>query len=85
VDEAKGRTEFLLVEKMSPIGIHWLLLNVYGDQTVDVNTASDLMLLFSLGKSESPLLVQIFMSTMCRLLFTSSKNAQQMVVMMFCS
>ena len=28
---------------------------------------------------------QIFMSTMCRLLFTSSKNAQQMVVMMFCS
>ena len=30
--------EFLLVERMAPIDIHWCLLNVYGDQTVDVST-----------------------------------------------
>ena len=31
-------TEFLHTEKMAPTGIHRCLLNIYGDQTVDVNT-----------------------------------------------
>ena len=31
-------TEFLHVEKMSPIDIHQSLLNVYGDQTLNVST-----------------------------------------------
>jgi len=31
-------TEFLHVDKMAPIDIHQNLLNVYGDQAVDVST-----------------------------------------------
>ena len=30
--------EFLCEAKMTPTDIHWCLLNVYGDQTVDVST-----------------------------------------------
>jgi len=30
--------EFLCVEKMAPVNIHQHLLNVYGDQTLDVST-----------------------------------------------
>jgi len=30
--------EFLHVEKITPNDIHQRLLNVYGDQTVDINT-----------------------------------------------
>ena len=33
--------EFLRMEKMAPTDIHWCLLNVYGDQTVDVSAARD--------------------------------------------
>ena len=31
-------TDLLGTEKISPTDIHWHLLNIYGDQTVDVNT-----------------------------------------------
>ena len=31
-------TEFLYAEKMASTAIHWCLLNIYGDQTVDVST-----------------------------------------------
>jgi len=31
--------KFLHTEKISPIDIHWPLLNIYEDQTVDVSTA----------------------------------------------
>ena len=31
-------TEFLHVEKIASIDIHWCLLNIYGDQTVDFNS-----------------------------------------------
>ena len=31
-------TEFLHAEKMAPTDIHLCLLNIYGDQTVHVNT-----------------------------------------------
>lgn len=33
-------TEFLHEENMAPTDIHWLLLNAYGDQTVDVSTVN---------------------------------------------
>ena len=36
-------SEFLRVEKMAPIDIHQCWLNIYGDQTVDVSTVSDVM------------------------------------------
>jgi len=32
-------TEFIPVEKMAPTDIHWCLLNIYGDQTVNVSAA----------------------------------------------
>ena len=31
-------TEFLHAEEIAPIDIQWHLLNVYGDETVDVST-----------------------------------------------
>ena len=31
--------EFLHLEKMAPVDIHQCLLNIYGDQIVDVSTA----------------------------------------------
>ena len=31
-------TEFLHVEKMAPTDVHQRLMNVYGDQTMDVST-----------------------------------------------
>ena len=31
-------TEFLHEEKMAPTDIHWCLLNVYGDQTMDMSS-----------------------------------------------
>jgi len=34
----RGGKEFLHVEKMASIVIHQCLLNIYGDQTVDVST-----------------------------------------------
>jgi len=34
-------TEFLHVEKMAPTDIHWHLLNIDGNQTVDVNTVGN--------------------------------------------
>jgi len=32
-------TKFLYMEKIVPVGIHQLMLNVYGEQTMDVSTA----------------------------------------------
>ena len=74
-------TEFLHVGK------EWhprmCLLNVYGDQTVDVSTVRQWVVHFSSGDSGSPLLVQTafsFTSTACRLLFIAGKNVQLTVV-----
>jgi len=54
------------------------LLNISGDQTVDVSTVRQRVVHFSSGGSGSPLLVQFFFprSTGCRLLSTAGKNAQ---------
>ena len=84
-------TEFLHAEKMAPIDIHWCLLSVSGDQTVDVSTVRWKVVHFSnnaIGaavghrNSGSSPLVQIFMSTARRLLLITNKNAQLMVVIM---
>jgi len=73
---------FLHEEKMAPSDIYQRLLNVYGDQTADVSTVRQWMVRFSSGDSGSPPLVQMFMSTECRLLFTAAENAQLIVVTM---
>jgi len=44
-------TEFLHVEKITPTNIHWHLLNVDGDQTVDVSTVRQWVMRFSSGDS----------------------------------
>ena len=76
-------TEFLHMQiKIAPTDIHQCLLNIYGDQTVDVSTVRCCVLCFSCGDNGSPLLVHIFMSTACRLLFIVGENAELMVVAM---
>ena len=76
------RTGFVHAEKMAPVDIHWCLLHVYGDRTVDVSTVKQWVAHFSSGDStsRSPLLVQVFTSVACGLLFTAGENAQLMVV-----
>ena len=69
--------EFLYVEKMASSDIRQPLLNIYGDQTVDVSTVRRWVVHFSSGdsNSESLLLLQIFMSKACRLMFITTDNA----------
>ena len=69
---------------MVPIDIHQYLLNVYGDQTVDVGTMMWWVMHFSSGGSDSgsPPLVQIFMGVVYSLLFTVGENAWLMVMTM---
>jgi len=45
-------TEFLHAEKMAPNDIHQCLLNVYGDQTVDVSTVRWWVVCFSSSGSD---------------------------------
>ena len=66
---------FLHVEKMASLDIHQCLLNVFGDQTVNVSTVRQWVVHFSNGEGGSPLLVQIFTSMVCRLLFITGENA----------
>jgi hypothetical protein len=44
--------EFLHVDKIAPNDIHQRLLNVYGDQTVDVSTVRRWVVRFSSGDSD---------------------------------
>ena len=75
-------TEFLHMETVGPTAIPQCSLNIYGDQRVDVSTVRQWVMRFSIDDSNSgsPLLVQVLMSTVCRLLFITDKNAQLMVV-----
>jgi len=59
-------TEFLCAEKIVPTGSHQLLVNIYGDQTVDVSMRW--WVCFSSGNSNSgsPLLVWMFTSMACK-------------------
>ena len=70
-------TEFLYAETVALTDIHWYLLNVDGDQTVDVSTVRWWVVLFVSGDDdeESPLLAKIFMIVACRLLFIARENA----------
>ena len=63
-------TEFLHVVRIAPTDINRCLLNVCRDQTVGVSTVRH----FSSGDSGSPPLVQIFVSTACRLSFIAEKK-----------
>ena len=69
--------EFLHTENMSAINIQWCLLNIYGEQTVDVSTVSQWVVRFSSDNSDNGSLpvVQVFTSTACRLWFMPSENA----------
>ena len=74
----RGAIGFFHMEKMAPRDIHQHLLNIYGDQPVDVSTVRKWVVHFSSGNSGSPLLVQVLISMTCRLLFIS--GSQLMVV-----
>ena len=78
----RGAIGFFHMEKMAPRDIHQHLLNIYGDQPVDVSTVRKWVVHFSSGNSGSPLLMQISMSMACRLLLITGENAQLMVVIM---
>ena len=61
-------------------GTHWHLLNVYGDQTVNVGTMRQWVVHFSSGDNNSSgdnlhWCRFFFTSTACRLLFISGENA----------
>ena len=73
----QSATEFLHVEKIATTDIHQHLLNIYGDRTVDVSTVRWWVVHFNSSDSysESPILVQVFMSMACRLLFIGGNNA----------
>ena len=69
---------FHIVEEIITFtGIHRRLLNIYGDQTVDVNKVMKWVVHFNSGNTDSgsPLVVQIFTSAACRLSFMAGKNA----------
>ena len=76
-------TELLHMKKMAPTDIHWCLLNIYGDQTVDASIVRQLVVYFSSGMRDekdscaqlSPPLVQIFTSAARGLLSITDKNA----------
>jgi len=61
------------------LDIHQHLLNIYGDQTVHVNTMKQWVVHLNRGNSGSPLLVQICARMVCRLLFIAGKNPEQTV------
>jgi hypothetical protein len=44
--------EFFHAEKIAPVDIHECLLNVYGEQTLDVNTVKWWVVRFSSGNSD---------------------------------
>ena len=68
--------EFSIWKKIASIDIHWQLMNIFGDQTGNVNTVKWAVFL-SNGSSNngSPPVVQMFMSTPCRLLFIADENS----------
>ena len=63
-------------KKMAPTDIHQHLLNIFGDQTVDVSTVKSCVIHFSSGDSDSGsfLLVLSVTSAACMLVFISGEN-----------
>ena len=74
--------QFLQVEEIMSIGIHHHMLNVYGDQTVDMSTVKWLLVHFSSGNCDhgSPLLVHILMYAACGILFITGENRHPLVM-----
>ena len=74
--------EFLHAEKIAPTDVHECLLNISGDETVDLSTVRWWVVCFSSGDSGSGLsqLVQIVVNLACRLLFIAAENAYSVVV-----
>jgi len=79
----RGGNEFLRAEEIKLIDIHWHLLNVYGNQGVDVSTVRQWMVFFSSDDSnmqDKPCSrwqdgSQVFTSVACRLLLIAGENA----------
>ena len=84
VDKGKVFHWILPCGNLEPTDIHQCLLNVYRHQRLDVSTVRWWVVQFSRSYSDSESLpmVQIFMSMICRLLFSTVKNVQLMVVPM---
>ena len=68
----RGVTKFLHAGKIAPTDIHQCLLNISGEQSVDVGDEFQQWQ----QRQWSPLLVQIFMSTTCRFLLIADENTQ---------
>jgi len=70
-------TVFLHSESSAHTDTHRHLLNIVGDQTVDMSMTWQWVVHFNSGDSSSgsPPLLQIFTSVKCRLLFIADKNA----------
>ena len=68
LDKSVSLNSFM--QKTAPFDTHWCLLNIYGDQTVDVSTVRRWVVCFSSGDSDSvsPPLVQTALSMAYRLL-----------------
>ena len=78
-----GETEFLHAEKKNGTHRHSLMLvNVYGDRTVDVSTVRQWVVHFSSGNinTGSHSLVNTSMGTACRFLFITGKNPGETVM-----
>ena len=75
-------TEYFHVEKMAPTAIINACWIFFGNQAMDGSTVRWWVMCFSSGDRSSglPLLVQIFMSMLCRLFSLLGKNVQVMVV-----
>ena len=69
--------EYLHAQKMAPTDNHQCLLNIYGDQPVDLSTVRWWVVLFSCADNDgrSSLLVQVFMSVILSLLFIAGEHA----------
>ena len=79
----EGKVWLLFESKIAPTEIHWHLLNICGDQAVNVSTLRWWSMNVRSGDSDSGshLLVQIFMRVACRLLFIAGENALLMMTM----
>ena len=80
--------EFLHVEKMVPTDIHWYLLNVCGDPTVDISTVRSWVVSQQRWQGGHLCWFRGLQSMACRLLFIAGKDEQLMVLCwktVFCS
>ena len=76
----RGGTEFFHVETKAHTDIPQCLLNIYGDQPVDVSTVRWWVVYFSSDDSGPPPLIQMFTKVAFRPLFIAGEKAQLMMV-----